>query len=811
MSTSITPHLFVTTNYDLVNKIYYGIDRSYKTILDNLTEEELKSTIIVSRGRNNNLVSFEHSFGYLGENVSNIKLEMIDIDGGLNSFLKNVSFYPLMMQKLYESAALKSKEISNLDLSDLLNTDSTNAGIIGLDAYFFYGVTDDIKEWSGPYNGKLVNIEQNYSSEGIRSIVLEFATTPSPFFLNKLRSDQNNSSSSKIDRFSRMYLEKNSANLSVNTQLNSIAFMNAEKAKIFPTFRELIKSYLRDICKSENIIVLLPDIDPIFLRLYNDYRQSGYERLLEYKNNVDILNIPKDFVGAEKAAGYVAFQYPIELALNTLFKSMGINAIEFSNETLKTYPLVEQRVEYSDLIDKSYSTLILTIEAGLYQTQEYYKDKYAQYTDFFLPLKRIRDGYQKLFPEGLRDIIYYEETDIRILKLLKKHNIIKDDSKPAFIFGESSMIDYFVYLNVNIAANTIEVLKDNLKISTADSPANIANQIDLGIFNNDYRDEFYKTFYENFPPQQYGRNVKATKDELAFLQLEDNLVNNIPVFRCNTNNGNVTAFKTNININGMNAQQYGIKLRTDEIISTSLRELQLEQIRRELTPKFFEELNSIVSFTKSTTDGKDDTVETLYSLLLERFSKLKDNKNLSEYLRNIDSKQVTAHIVKLFYLNNLCNNSPYIRVSDDTGAKASALQNQILNYLYSYISDINIRTVPMFHLGSLAVKRMLVLFIMGKTKVVGSTLSDSDLLGYSGRYVITGYKHVIANNEMYSEFAMTKNFFKLPEIPRNIDDKLGDIIQDLKNTEKANEEKARIDKLNIWEKTARAWRAMGWI
>jgi hypothetical protein len=749
MSNNITPHLFITSNYELINKLYFGINKSFKSVLDNLSEEEIKSTILVSKGNNNNLVSFEHTFGYPGDMISGMQLELIDIDGGLNEMLASLSFYPLILKKLYNSAKLNVSGMTTNSLNSLL--DSSSLTIAQTDIYFMYGTSDDMKQWSGPYHSVLADVVQKYTSEGIRSIELSFTTSTENFHINYTSAKEKNSLSEKVNRFSRLYLNGYGGSISVARIIDQNLPLTSEFNVVI---HDMVTEYLKRCTSNNNVIVLLPNISIALMNEYAPFILKGLN-----SSNTSPL---------EARRQYSTF-------ISESLRKFGISVNKVINRKTFATPFQDGRVETNEENEEMVS---ISINASLALTTEFSNDHYTSFTDYYIPLQKLENGYRAIRPEEPKNLIFYEETDIRIINLLWKHKIIPENNKSVVIFGDSNIIDYLVYLNTSIVLKDFSDLQDivNLK-NIPNSVSEMINKTDFDIFSLDYRKDFFDTFYKDFPNNNYYKNT-ISDDELAFIdEKRSNIPDNTPIFRCNIANGNVTGFRSDIDVNGMLGYMNGVRLKQDNLISTALSSLTEELLSRETSEAFKSEIqNSLAFFSTDSSLYKRRGAADIYKDLVNSLDKV---YTMDKNIKDFDSKKIAKIMVKILYLNAILNNGPSVEVENDNGSKLSSMQNKILNYMYGYIANINIRTIPMFNLGSLAINRLHVLFLMGRNKVAGSKVLLSDLLGYSGWYYISGYKHVINNTDVYSEFILGKETFKSPEIPEVLDSELDKIITNI--------------------------------
>ena len=142
--------------------------------------------------------------------------------------------------------------------------------------------------------------------------------------------------------------------------------------------------------------------------------------------------------------------------------------------------------------EKAESTPSITLEINV--TNPYSDGKVSGFSPLLYPLSRFAAGLRDEPGFGFKfaadpksvEFDFYEETDLRILKLWRKYKIISDDQSSAFVFGDIRRIRNCLYLNDYMPPNSMKRKGDgtNLKIWKTLSEGNY----------QEYRSEFADLF-----------------------------------------------------------------------------------------------------------------------------------------------------------------------------------------------------------------------------------------------------------------------------------------------------------------------------
>lgn len=383
--------------------------------------------------------------------------------------------------------------------------------------WFMYGASNRLADWAGPIGGQLINVSYNYSGEGgIRSLVMTFATV-----------------SFSIDK-----LAKKSLSLQEYTQGEAIVEALTPD-QINNGINTCINNYIRNILPEQlggNIVIVLPNMYNLLQEKINSIKREIdntldpigqtrlQSRLFSYANVLDETN--------EKLAGKfrgLAVQKDTEsyiqskIGINKLFSELGFTVASFDIEVEEKFiedltnpisKILDSQLDKNSSFDidgKDYldfTTNILAKEKDLNYRQEYNKIKLVceeSDANYYSPLNRIRDKIKEI--TGI-DLIYFFESDTRILKIWKDRKLITDATRPVMLVTTEGIKNFYMY-------------GDPIK-PTNNSLNNIENSIDLQIADK-YKDIFNENYKKTLGQKighfdgkfKFGK-LNELPDELAY-------------------------------------------------------------------------------------------------------------------------------------------------------------------------------------------------------------------------------------------------------------------------------------------------------
>ena len=398
------------------------------------------------------------------------------------------------------------------------------------------------------------------------------------------------------------------------------------------------------------------------------------------------------------------------------------------------------------LIDVPKSTLNIVMESR----NEPPSTAYDGFSPVISPLVRFADGLKKYEDPGTESRYdFYEESDMRVLKLWEKYGIVATRHKPAYVFGDMNEIKKLLYLeggepHLHTIATVfgLEFFEDG-----AQDFAYVQHQEKiLNLYT-----AYVKDFLKEFPPE-------------VTVPLE--LIHNMP-------NANVLSLKYDLNNYYAALLNMPVSPLLDEqsIGSTRVKVLKAEATR--LLGGAASPLLEAVKDYKSSPDllqfitdvSKDAKTSTQLTLGLAD----EIEKNSGFFFRG-ETKFKTQ--MDMFALMFLCLNAD--KVTDDNMKVGLETTPDLMSRYYKTIAretdrllvQCTVKTLPQFNRKAF-IGRKAILF--GKTggmitggiedTEVNTGSADKDSLRdapYNGTYTITGYKHVISPTESYSTYDLVR-------------------------------------------------------
>jgi hypothetical protein len=730
---AFTGNVFLTTSKEALDKVFFAKNKlnSFKESVALLSKDELENSIIVSPGRNSNLIEFDLSYGVLSTDGHALKIRLAETGSSFEYYYVSVNQDSILNRQLLEEYNKSRKVEDRIDSAYVKNL------------YYAFGVGDNLETWSGPFQGYMAKADFSIDSAGVKEIELVFTSDLSRFDRNYIENEFENSLRNDINRYNFVLSHKNT---------NYVAKVKAEGAlELLETPHDLVVKLITDYItgltgSSNEVIVLIPDLGKIL----KAYLSQPY-----FAKNQD------------------APLTRISEIYNILF---GVKVYSAPDESLAAIPRTyDERVEYEEVRrrlgaskDKGFIKT-LSDAANLPSYLESLKSKILEMSaasnnsnsptettpDYYVPLLRFEQSLIK-FAAGINknySQILTVENDIRILKLLKEFGIIKSDKKPVYIFGDADLINKLIYLIDVRSIENILTFNDS-SLSTSDK-ATYLKTPGIG-----YRAKFFNTFLKMDPGSSFKEQV-FLKDELALPESLLKLVkfSNIPVFKHNLRNSNVLSLS--VSHNGAYKGVYDVGFQYKDslpYLNSSDRYIKeaVDKVKKNL-----ESIDSIVELVNnyiSLDDLKDfnSILGKVVTLFNDNniFSRLEERNLYSSSKPNVFTAEELQVAVAFEIQRNLKpSNKPYITY--DSSDEAVSLATTLQDNLKRASQKVSIRTLPFFHLCGPRIQSYPALLLGRGTRI--ANIGKDSAAFYSGMYTITGYKHVISSSEMYSEFMLQLN------------------------------------------------------
>tara|TARA_R110000851_G_C13088642_1_gene566632 strand:+ start:82 stop:3222 length:3141 start_codon:yes stop_codon:yes gene_type:complete len=431
------------------------------------------------------------------------------------------------------------------------------------------------------------------------------------------------------------------------------------------------------------------------------------------------------------------------------------------------------REEYDRIMKEG---LILTLEMGT--TNMLSEGKYSRSfnTPVLAPLSKFVAGLNEISHLktggevfGTRPFDFFEETDMRILKLWYDYGIIKDPNRSAFVFGSTDDIRDTLYLN------GYDRLKGMDKISggnqnTWDSATLKPSGYGPNYLNNpeqdayvQYRKDFEDLFLLNKGSRVSSFEVSDEKDDMSFVKGAGyNFDGKDIILKHNTKNPNVTSlnYSTKNYITSLLSMQIRPILDEAAIGTTKLGALRgiAERVWGE------EELSRFIDSLPAGTDGtvlrKDMLVgkdkDKLRTMVYESVVKRNSLGNLMfPELREISLYDMVSLLIVAARHERMTKDDVTEFSLSTKIERFTSVKKDIMDRYAKQLFRLTLKTIPFFNHKLFVNKTCGLVGMTGG--IVGVEPSMRHLAPYTGEYDIVGWKHVISSSEISTTFHLIRD------------------------------------------------------
>jgi len=375
-------------------------------------------------------------------------------------------------------------------------------------------------------------------------------------------------------------------------------------------------------------------------------------------------------------------------------------------------------------------------------------------------------------------VTMFEESNINVIKLLRKHGLIPElksgekEESPVLIIGDEDVIKSLIYTRTGELPDLNPAVY-SYGVSAIDRTSLIGSWT-----------AYRKELREVYPlvkgiTSSFGEEIDFGPYEVKY---RDRITDDSLVFMHNLKNSNVTELT-------VDASPYRAELLnlTSEL---SYKLIDQAATTGKLTSDtlFFQEFEK--RWDKYSKPGKDLTPS-------EAISIINDDVDLLRLIRDTSvGKFDTVSFLDIlrWSLDLSGTGSAGGKFRTDGAFKVPTNGNtaksnaDLLRRAIGYTYEVNIRTLPFFNIVNYLKRDCLLVGV--PNKIIGSTFREEDLPPpsmYSNRYGIYGYKHVITPDQAYSEFKLFQdNMVPVPAIKKAI----GDVVN-YKKLNEADEETAK--------------------
>lgn len=254
MSKVLIPNIIITRDYDAMTSIF-SADKY-------IGSSKLKSDnklFFLSANKNKYLTSFEYNLDFRSKGEKFFKINFIDTDGNFESQFLDSSFIASIATNL-------AKKLSSFeDVAEAITTDPNFHGYF----YIAFGIGEDLSNWSEPHVCEFRGAEIQIDANGRRLYSFNFVPSNDPIFRRQFI--YNTNSVNYQGDFS--FLDK--LKYILNVQYETKTVINEQPyQKVGEMIRNLLINYLKSSCDTENVLVLLPEIDTQIINLVDRYDRT---------------------------------------------------------------------------------------------------------------------------------------------------------------------------------------------------------------------------------------------------------------------------------------------------------------------------------------------------------------------------------------------------------------------------------------------------------------------------------------------------------------------------------------------------------
>jgi hypothetical protein len=386
------------------------------------------------------------------------------------------------------------------------------------------------------------------------------------------------------------------------------------------------------------------------------------------------------------------------------------------------------------------------------------------------------------------DIVLTEESDLFILRNLKKFGLIENENAPVILFGEREIIRNLIYTISTGSKESLEVsLPKNMGVITSYQESSSED------LKNAWKQYIKATSedYEGRGNTSCYREKAIIGDDSSDFGYEDGMI----TFMHNVKNSNIL----NIELDDKTFFTYFKSLLVDSDIRTHANNIKAAQILKEtvvdleeiaeylkLTMSLFQEESS-ASFglrglptnagLNTPSQIKSDLIQKLYSKEDKELLKLIRAKSKILDFETMDFIDIITFLVQGKTSKDLIESVGTVQVTEHT--QVGRTYADLITDFRRLTRQIRIKTLPFFNQGPRLWYSPCFVYALGNS--IKGAIRTQDVSKtptfFSGGYRITGFRHVISNSESYSEFKLTKDDSNSNNpIGAKIPKKLGDFI-----------------------------------
>lgn len=609
--------------------------------------------------------------------------------------------------------------------------------------YFYYGLGNNPNDWAGPVAGQIVAAKYDYSPEsGRKQIQMRFTSTYDFAGFSYLKLDQRGITTT-VNLPWRCAVRFQTG--SINTKLTTLLDFNDHDQRIHEACVAAIQDYIKAITSPNvNVVVILPDFGKII------------------KNKINTYNTQKIGTPADQISDIYTYY--------TALTSLGFDVVMLSDNEIrgeafdtevaslvilkqsKSIQTLDPRVGYEKNFEKRArgGTKLLAIKLRKELLESYNKPIDRLCTGIsnstavktFEPIFEVYDdpkGLSPYFDKVNENISVINKNKFNEKPICNARQIQSDKDYPTVIFGDREYLEFLLYGKA-VQANVSQ-----------GGQSRVSNQLKqhLGIFDQTCFDDSYIS-----AAADYHLNVTTQEDQFSIFpsrqyelsqQATDQIKNSKVFFlKYGVQEPNVLDFNININ-------DFFFSLITKLNVETESLNIVIDSPGDLIPLAEFTNPDNIANLEKELNIADQNY---LNQDLVNRIRGTLTNNN-----QNISQEELLKAI--LYFSTKTRKgqqNQIVLPISADQGRDLAYYS--ILKKLMQNAYTGTVKTLPVFRLSKVPTSLPMALFIANDPKYVpySKGQEDSIIKALNGFWTILGFRHVISQDDVFSEFKLIKQY-----------------------------------------------------
>lgn len=707
---------------------------------------------------NSNLISFSHSYG-LADSLgapqdAYFSISLIDPNGIFEeTFLSYLFDLKKNKEEVENKFLIKQTALigpTNINLVDEFTKITGNDTAFTVPIYVAYGIGSNSEDWAGPYMFRITGLKYRFEENGVR--VLELLGSPQLDTL--LANTDATGNEISFDFLDDLFHSKWSEPM----EPDDLFATQAGVPSILQTIIKVLSGFIQQNIKDKQVLVVFPDLEADIRALYNGFVErfsTKYSRDLVFdlpKNYINMTPEQKEalvFQGRAKQLGIS------RLANKALYEALGFN-VTVSFKPIEKLPSVSYLENETKLMQDTDTILDYS------SSRKYYVSLFSVgYNGASKTLKKLMDRIKNYLPNFYPSIFW--ETDVKVLRRLKKYNIIESEDKELLIIGDHKTIIDYIYGHSVLNNNLDSKLR---KFQNIVVPQFFTRNLNI---TSEYLQEAAEDVYKHISP--FGPLSVFSKDfsddllaALTPAQAKEAVELNNPIFVYGLKNSNILSIDYDIDsVYGNVLNSNYIKSSPEATVSvygsTYLNLIKDNELVKFILDSptilqrdfnyFNDQLESYYEERKQVDNSK---VSKMISFILGKDLKEVDNINVSN---PTEYRKLLYKVFSLLFINK--ENLTGYYMDETRGIDPVSHRLKLIEKTYNLQTVLDIKTLPYFSLSRQSLISRHCLVVITEPDIIGIKTKNRRSF-MSGVYLIVGFLHTISQDDISSKFKLVRVF-----------------------------------------------------